>query len=202
MTTLIDLTAKYNGEHYIEVGLDSSVLVPFSWQLWITKYGERAIDWCQVIGLNFITVMGGDLWVHNSDTAPRCNLYGEQKDCIIGVVTNEEPTKLKLFDSLGVHTDGQWEITSIIIPADMNHPHGMESKIPKERFKRRTGVWKAEFLRNMKTSSDVVKAIEAISGEPLMGYSAYMVLENVNNPTGERVKLFKVSVESTKVRSH
>lgn len=201
MSRQIDIISTSQGMHYLLCGIDSGALSSFSWQLWLTKYGKRAVDWCQAIGLNFITFMGGDLWVHNSDTAQRCLLYGEEKDCIVGVVTNEEPTKIKLFDSLGVHSDGQWEVTSIIIPADASHPNGMESKIPKERFKRRDGVWTAEFLRNMKSTSDTASAIEAIRGEPMSGYAAYMVLRNVNNPTGEQIKLFKVTVNATKKRS-
>ena len=118
----------------------------------------------------------------------------------MGIVTNEEPTKVKVLDSLGIHSDGQWEITEITIPPSLNYPVGMYSKIPKEQFKKRDGVWKARFMRNMKTTTDTASVLDALTGEPLRGYEAYMVLKNVNNPTGEQVKLFKVDVNSSSSR--
>lgn len=200
MAREIEIVALENSKHFLLVGFDDSELASFRWQLYLTKYGARSIDWCQAIGLNFITFMGGDLWVHNSDTAPRANLFGEQKEVQMGVVINEEANTIKLFDSLGVHSDGQWEVVSVTIPPTLNRPAGMSSKIPKERFKKREGVWRAEFLRNMKTSSDTESIKDAISGEPLRGYEAYLVLKNVNNPSGEQVKLFKIDANLTKMR--
>lgn len=200
MARQIDLVATTDGAHYLVFGINNNELASFAIQIWITHYGKRAIDWAQSMSLNYITFMGGDLWVHNSDSTPRCLLYGEEKDCVVGVVTNEEPTKVKLFDSVGIHSDGAWEIYEITVPADASHPNGMYSKIPFERFKRRDGVWRAEFLRNMKSTSDTASAIQAIMGEPMSGYAAYMVLRNVNNPTGEQIKLFKVTVNATKKR--
>ncbi len=194
----VDIISTSSSTHYLLFGMDNQELASFELQIWITRYGKRAVDLCQAMSMNFITFMGGDLWVHNSDTAPRCLLYNEQKECEVGVITNEEPTKVKLFDSVGIHTDGAWEIYEITVPADSSHPNGMYSKIPFGRFKRRDGVWRAEFLRNMKSTSDTASVIEAIKGEPLSGYAAYMILRNVNNPEGERVKLFKVTCNATK----
>jgi hypothetical protein len=152
------------------------------------------------LSLNFCTFMGGDLWLHNSDTVPRCNLFGEQKQCEVGIVTNEEPTKVKLFDSLGIHSNGMWEVSEVIIPHTLNYPNGMYSKIPVEQFKKRDGVWHARFLRNMQTNQNATSVIDALRGEVLRGYEAYFVLKNVNNPIGEQVKLFKVDVNSSSSR--
>ncbi len=200
MARQIDIISTSTGIHHLEFGLNNDELAGFSLQMWITHYGARAVDWMQSLGMTFITFMGGDLWVHNDDSVPRCNLFGEQKDYIVGIVANEEPTKVKVLDSLGIHSDGQWEIMEIIIPPNLNYPNGMYSKIPKEQFKKRDGVWKARFMRNMKSSSDTASVLEALTGEPLRGYEAYMVLKNVNNPTGEQVKLFKVDINATSSR--
>jgi hypothetical protein len=194
MARQIDIISTSTGTHYLLFGMDSDELAGFSIMLWITKYGERMVDWIQAMGLNFISFLGSDLWVHNDEDQDRCNLFGEKRDCIVGVVANEEPTKVKLFDSVGVHSDDIWEITEIVIPATSNYPHGMYSKIPKERFKKRDGLWRAEFLRNMKTGSDTISVINALSGEPLRGYECYMLLKNTSN---NQVRLFKVDVNAT-----
>jgi hypothetical protein len=200
MARQIDLISSSTSSHYLLFGMNGNELVSFKMQLWITKTGAQAIDWCQALSMNFITFLGGELWIHNSDEVERCNLYGEIKDCIVGVVSNEDPTRIKLFDSLGVHSDGQWEVTEIVIPASLNYPSGMYSQIPKERFKKRDGIWKAQFLRNMKTNQSAISVIDALNGEPLRGYECYMVLKNVNNPSGEQVKLFKVEVNTSSSR--
>jgi len=200
MARQIDILSASSGIHYLEFGMNEDELAGFAIQLWITKYGARAVDWMQSIGMGFITFMGGNLWIHNSDTARRCNLFGEQKECIVGVVSNEEPTKVKLFDSISIHSDGQWEVSEVIIPKNLNYPDGMYSKITKELFKKRGGEWRARFLRNMKTGQTATSVIDTLSGEPLNGYECYMVLKNVNNPNGVQVKLFKVDVNCSSSR--
>lgn len=200
MSRQIDIISNSEGIHYLLFGLDDSEISSFSIMLWITHHEQRYIDWCQSTGISFITFMGGDLWIHNDDSVKRCNLFGEQKNCIIGIVTNEEPTKVKVFDSLGIHSDSQWEVTSVIIPPSLNYPQGMSSKIPKEQFKKRDGVWRAQFLRNLKTDQSTESVLNALTGEELRGNSAYLILKNVNNPTGAQVKLFKVAVNSTSTR--
>jgi hypothetical protein len=194
MAREILLVSTSDGVHRIEMGLDNAVTSSFSIQMWITKYGVRMIDFVQAMSLNFISFMGGDLWVHNDDTVGRCNLFGEKRDCVIGVVSNQDPLKVKLYDSLGVHSTGEWEITEITIPASLNYPDGMYSKLPKERFKKRNGIFQAEFLRNMKTSSGTISIVDALNGEPLRGNNIYFLMKNTDN---EQVKLFKIEVNAT-----
>jgi len=200
MARQIDLVSTTNGIHYLMFGFSDSELSTFSIQLWITRVGKRYVDWVQSLGMGFITFMGGNLWIHNDDTAKRCNLYGEQKECIVGIVTNEEPTKVKIFDSLGIHSDGKWEVSEVIIPVSLNYPHGMYSKTPKEQFKKRDGIWRAKFMRNMKSNQSTASYMDALNGEPLRGYEAYLILKNVENPDGEQVKLFKVDINSSSTR--
>jgi hypothetical protein len=194
MAELITLTSTSDGIHELHFGMDVNTTASFEIQLWITKYGVRVIDWCQSMGLGYITFIGGDVWVHNDDDQDRCNLFGEKRDCIIGVVSNEQPNRIKLYDSVGVQSDDEWEIYEITIPATLNYPQGMYSKLPKQRFKKRDGIWQAEFLRNMTTSSATPNTRDAVSGEPLRGDSIYMKLKNTSN---NQVKLFKVSVNQT-----
>jgi hypothetical protein len=115
----------------------------------------------------------------------------------VGIVANEQPNVIKLLDSIGIQSNGEWSVESVTIPATLNYPNGMYSKIPLQRFKKREGIWQSEFLRNMKTSSDTISVIEAIKGEPLRGESAYLVLKNTNT---DEVRLFKVSINMTSSR--
>jgi len=197
MARTYEIIATRNGIHYILFGLDAEDISTFKLQAWITHYGVRIADWVQAMSLNFISFMGGDIWVHNDDNQDRCNLFGEKRDCIVGVISNEEPTRVKLFDSMGVYSDDTWEITEITIPPTLNYPNGMYSKLPEGRFKKRDGVWRAEFLRNMKTDSDTISVINAVNGEPLRGTHMYMKMKNTSN---DKVSLFKVEVLSTKSR--
>jgi hypothetical protein len=75
MAREIELISETEGVHYLLFGLNSNELSSFAIQMWLTKFGKRGIDWAQSMGMGFITFMGGDLWVHNSDTADRCNLF-------------------------------------------------------------------------------------------------------------------------------
>jgi hypothetical protein len=188
------LVSITDGTHYLAFGLDDNSLSNFSVQTYITKYGIRMCDFVQALSLNFISFMASDLWVHNDETVDRCDLFGEKRDCIVGIVSNQDPLKIKIYDSLGVHSTGEWDIISITIPASLNYPDGQESKLPKARFTKRNGIWQASFLRNMKTSSGTASVIDAINGETLRGNSIYMLMKNTDD---DQVKLFKVAVNAT-----
>ena len=197
MAVQVDIVSTRNGMHVLEIGMDSNELADFQIQVWLTKFHPKPIDLTQPMGLNWISFMGGDLWIHNDENQDRCNLFGEKRDCVVGVITNESPMQIKVLDSMGVHSDSTWEITSVTLPATINHPDGMESRIPSEQFKRRGGIWKARFLRNMKSTSDTASVLEAIQGEALRGPEAYIVMKNTSN---SQVKLFEVTIEMTTSR--
>ena len=196
-TTVVELISTRTGWHAIEIGQDPDTLSDFRIQVWITKFEKRVADTVQALGLNFISFMGGDIWIHNDDSADRCNLFGERRDCIVGVVTNEQPMTIKLLDSVDIHSNDRWEITSITIPATLNHPNGMESKLPLDHFKKRNGVWQGHFLRNFKSTSSTASVLDGIRGEELKGAVALLTLKNTSN---DQVSLFKVSVYETAAR--
>ena len=197
MSRQVDLISTSTGKHYLLFGFNQSELASFSLMMWITHYGQRAIDWVQNLSLGFCTFMGGDVYTHNDPNVPRANLYGEQKEVKVGIVANQDANVVKLFDSIGIHSDEGWEVESITIPKTLNQPNGMYSKIPKGRFLKREGVWRSSFLRNMKSTSGTASVIQAISGESLRGYSAYLVLKNTSTT---ECKLFKIDINMTKSR--
>jgi hypothetical protein len=196
----IDLISVSSGEHYLEFGLDASSSTYFELQMWITKFGTRAVDWLQSLSLGFCSFIDGDLWIANQPESivPRCNFFGEQKDCKVGVMANQDPNLVKLLDSIGIHTDGEWEVESVTIPKTLNYPNGMSSKIPSGKFKRREGFLRAEFLRNMKTTSGTDNILQLMKGEMLHGNAAYILLKSKSQTS--KFQLYKVDINFTKSR--
>ena len=192
----IELVATSSGTHYLLFGMNASETASFGVQMWITKHGKRAVDWLERLSLGWIVFLGGDVWIMNQPESivERVNFFGEHKDVYMSVVANENPNMVKILDSLGIHTDGEWEVTSVIIPKTLNYPNGMSSRIPLGKFKKREGIWRAEFLRNMQTTSSTDSVLELLRGEPLRGRAAYLVLRNVQTT---EVKLYAISVAMT-----
>jgi hypothetical protein len=193
----VDIIATSTGRKYLLFGFNANELSSFSLQMYITHYGARAVDWVASLSLGWVSFLGGDVYTHNDPNVPRATLYGEHKKVKVGVVANQDGNVIKLLDSIGIHSDGQWSVKSVTIPKTLNYPNGMSSSIPKGRFLKRDGVWQSEFLRNTKSTSGTESIIDAIRGETLKGYSAYIELEN--DDTTE-VKLFKVNINMTKAR--
>jgi hypothetical protein len=135
----IEIVATTSGGHTLFFGMNDSELGSFAIQLYITHYGKRAVDWLQSLSLGFVAFMNGDVWLANSNNVARNSFFGEQKYSEVGVVANQEPNIVKLLDSIGIYSDGKWSVESITIPKDLNHPNGMYSRLPKERFKKRDG---------------------------------------------------------------
>ena len=202
MAAFFDLTATTSGTKYLLFGMETDKMFSFAIQYYVTHYGSRVIDWMASMGLGFCSWMGGELWLHNSDDVDRCNFYGEQKDFKVGVVANQEANRLKVLDSIAIYSEfeepldreSKWEVESVTIPSSLNYPNGMYSKIPSNRFEKREGILKAEFLRNMKTNSATANALDALRGEELRCNDALIVLKN--SSTGQ-VKLFRVELNMT-----
>ena len=197
MAREIQIKSTSDSTKFLEIGFNASELASFKMQLYITKSGARATEFLQALSLGFCSFIGGNIYLHNSDEVPRLTLFGEKKDMKVGVVFNEGGGVKKILDSLQIGTDGEWEVESITIPADQNYINGMESKIPQSFFKKIEGGLYSSFLRNMKTSSSTVKAIEALTGEELRCSSAYMILKNTST---DAVQLWEVVINATKSR--
>lgn len=192
----IQKIAVSSGPQHVCFGLDNGELSSFGIQMWITKYGKQAVDWVQHLSLGWVSFINGDIWVQNQPETlvDRVNFFGEKKDFIVGAVVNENPSTVKILDSIGIRTDGNWEVLSVTIPKSLSYPNGMTSKIPSGKFKKREGFLRSEFLRNMKTSSGTESVLELMKGEPLRGECAYLVLKNTSTT---EVKLYMIELNMT-----
>ena len=198
MARTIEIISTESKAHHLLFGFDNSELATFSIQMYIVKTGSRAVDWLQSLSLGFCSYMGGNIYLHNSDEVDRCTLFGEKKDCKVGVMVNDQPNVNKILDSLGIDTDNdEWEVESIVIAPNENYPQGQCSVIPTGKFQKREGMLYSEFMRNQKTSSSTISYIEAITGEELRGRTAFLILKNTART---KVSLFSVDVLMTKSR--
>ena len=120
MAQEVQLQSTSSGVHYILFGLDEDAVASFAIQIYLEKFGARIVEWFETLGIGFVSFLGADIWIHNSDEVERNNFYDEQKYSEIGIIINEEPHLVKILDSLSINTSGnatigQWEITQIII---------------------------------------------------------------------------------------
>jgi len=80
------------------------------------------------------------------------------------------------------------------IPATLNYPNGMESRVPEARFEKEEGVLRSNYLCNMKSTSATAKVIDLFNGDNLRGYIIYNDLEGDET---EEHNLYKVDILST-----
>lgn len=190
----IELTSTSDGSHTICFGLDGNETSSFGVQLYLTKYGKQAVDWVERLSLGWVSFLRGDIWIQNSPDVDRNNFFGEAKTATVGIVVNEQPDIVKILDSIGLHTDKEWTVTSVTIPESLNYPDGMSSRIPSSMFKRREGVLRSEFLRNELSSSGTANVLDLLRGEELRGTVAIITLTNSST---DEVRLYKITVEMT-----
>lgn len=141
----------------------------------------------------FHSFLNGKLWKHNSSTAARCNFYGIQQNSTVTFVAKEPPLENKIFNSIEIHSNKKWEVTEITSPANETYVWGMYSRIKKGLLKIIDGVYKSNFLRNMKTTSSTATQSELYSGDELQG--RYLQIKLTNDDT-TAVDLLKVHVNS------
>lgn len=137
----------------------------------------------------------GILYLNNSDNEDRLNLYQNAQNASIKFVSNEMANNIKVYDIIAVHSNDQWKINNndaILIPENSTYSE-MSSKIPDGRWRLEEGVYRSEFLRNAKSTSDVIKLIDLYNGELLRGYT--IIIEMINSSTDE-VRLFKIDIDS------
>jgi len=158
---------------------------------WECTVSLTAADLLRMSARDLISFIGENLYIHDNNST-RGSFYGSTYAMSLDIIVNENVATTKILDSISLSTnDDGWEVTGIEIPATAQYPNGMYSKIPNEIFTNREDGMHAEFLRNMKTSSNSESLLELREGEQLRGKIATLTLEN---STTSEVVLFDVLV--------
>jgi hypothetical protein len=145
---------------------------------WECTVGLTQADLLRSTARDLISFIDEDLYIHN-DNVNRGYFYDGYKKAELNIIMNERPEFTKVLDAIGLNTnDGTWIVSAIEIPPTPQYPNGQSSKIPNEIFTKRENGMYAEFLRNMKTSSQVESLLELREGEQLRGQTATITLEN------------------------
>ena len=135
---------------------------------------------------NRIFTVSTDLYEHNLDTfngsaVPKCFFCGVQESSKVKLIANQHPMNMKLFDSLTLRAQGLTAIPSdfIVLEIEPNdtYDRGMYSIITSGMLRLEEGEYRAEILKNMKTTSDVVSNNDLHNGENVRGYYIEMLLD-------------------------
>lgn len=159
---------------------------------WISKYSFIPEEYAWLDD-KFYSLNDGKLYEHNDSSALKCNFYGTQYESYIQFVTHSIPSAIKIFNSISIHADSQWTVETVEGDANSNYTNGFYSKIPDANFVRDEGVWRSEFMRNMKTRSSVATNYDLINGEECR---AYVVKIKLTNDETTKTELFKVDINS------
>lgn len=131
----------------------------------------------------FISMKGGQLYVHDNDMA-RCNFYGTKYGASIKFPITSP--RVKTYNSIGIHSD------DMLISDEVKTQLGQECDLIPSDFLNREGVWYANFPRDYKT--------DPINGDRLKG--RYITI-NLNYEPEEfefglpPINLLKVVVKSS-----
>ena len=74
-----------------------------------TSFHSYVPEWMERLGNRFYTFKGGELYVHDENNT-RTNFYGTTYGCSITYSSNQSPSDIKLFKTIGLETnsDGWW----------------------------------------------------------------------------------------------
>lgn len=147
---------------------------------WTTFYSYLP-EFMSSQGTGIVTFRDGKIYIHN-DSNTYNNFYGVQYNSEIHVVSNTEPGKVKVFESITEDTLSAWEAYSIVTP------EGQESDLQTTDFEDKENVKYAAVLFD-KNTPNVVNPI--IEGDPMRSTTALFKLRNSDTTY---VRLFKVNV--------
>lgn len=110
------------------------------------------------------SVQNGAIYKHN-DNNTRCYFYYDQKNSHITIQSLQHPNIIKVYNSLGLHTDtSNWEAEEITIPKNTSYTRGMFSRIKSNKFTDKEGVLRSAFLKNIFSNADGGGTVDSISG--------------------------------------
>jgi hypothetical protein len=147
--------------------------------------------------LVFINFKDGQLWEHNSLTAPRMNFFGEQYSMSIKFVSNINYPKVKIFNAIAINTNKTFSspnIGDIQIPSSVTYPTGMTSRLLESKFTWKEGVSYSDYIRDSQTPNIATPELALLEGRHLRGE---VLIQQIENSDTDEVILYSVIVHST-----
>lgn len=145
--------------------------------------------------LVFVSFKNGELYTHNTNDV-RNNFYGVQYNSVISIVSNVEPSRVKVFDSIWERSTKLFSaptIGDITLPATGNY-NQMQSRLLPNVFVVKEGQYYAYFLKNALTANKPSVAMALQNGDKLRGQALKAIL--TNDDTTE-LTLYEIIINST-----
>lgn len=139
---------------------------------WITMVDYNPM-WSETLGIiNVSWNANGQIYSHNDGA--ELNFYGLTKTQQIKFVMNEAATAIKRPLTIGLRSNGVFNVNSVTTPVSGSYP-AMDSEIPAALFKLKEGYYWSAYLRdktNINTSDPYLKteALALQNGRQLRGY--------------------------------
>lgn len=96
---------------------------------WSSFYSYQP-EWMVNMNNEFYTFKNGQIYMHNQASAPRNNFYGVQFNTELEVVSNEAPSEVKIFKTVGLEgSTGNWTID---IDTNLDNGHVLASSFEKK----------------------------------------------------------------------
>ena len=147
---------------------------------WVTFY-SYVPDIMVSNNIDLISFKNGELYTHNSNNTYN-NFYGLNNSTYIELISNMEPSKIKVYNHLLEESTHKFAVPLI------TNQFGQKSSLIEDDFDDREGVWKASFLRDENTPN---VALPLIEGDDLRCHSMSLLIKNSDT---ELVKLFSVGL--------
>lgn len=76
-----------------------------------TSFHSYVPEWMERLGTNFFTFKNGELYIHDENSS-RTNFYGTSYGCLVKYSSNQEPSDVKVFKTIGLETNSDsWYAT-------------------------------------------------------------------------------------------
>lgn len=152
---------------------------------WLSYYSFKPLTYMKMNNRMFTYISRG-VFEHNLTTfkgadVPRCNFYGTQYSSKVKLLSNQHPMNMKIFDALTLRAQGMTDIPNdfitLEIEANDTYDRGSYSIITEGMLRLEEGEYRAEILRNMKSTTSTPSNDDLHNGDPMRGYYIEMLLD-------------------------
>lgn len=142
---------------------------------WVSRYSFHP-EYYGSLRNEIVSFVDGKLWLHDVNPLYN-NFYGVQYRSRIEFPVNKNPNKDKIFIAIALNSKKVWYIPQMrTVPSEL-YPLGMESMLPKVKFRLIRDKYFSDILRDMNTPYVISQAEGLINGRPMTGQNLNIILE-------------------------